>query len=157
MHVNWMYTCMYDVQTKHYSMHDHAWLCACLFWNSLHIQFCSGLLLALPYSIFQYPTMLVISVLIVITGLAWPYRDVYSNILDLFLSVDVLLLLLLKNTSQFKDELDKVELKRDNVENGCVEYNLKPTRLSHVLLPFYYIPLLLSIVSVCVWIVVSIR
>ena len=99
----------------------------------------------------QYFSMLTISIFIVATGLVWPYRDVFSNILDLFLSVDVMFLLLLRSTGQFKDELGAVTLEGTNSSTQCVEYTFEPSNLSYVILPFYYLPLLLLIVAFCVW------
>ena len=96
--------------------------------------------------------MLAISIFIIATGLVWPYQNVFSNILDLLLSVDVMFLLLLRNTGKFKDELGTVTLEGVNSSTQCVEYTFEPSSLSYIILPFYYIPLLLSIVAFCAWI-----
>jgi hypothetical protein len=94
---------------------------------------------------------------IVITGLAWPYRDVYSTILDLVLSADVMLLLMFRNTRQFVDDFSVVTLEDGNFTEQCVEYSFQPPTLSYILLPFYYLPLLLCTIAFCVWIVFLLR
>ena len=102
----------------------------------------------------QLPSMLFISVLIVVTGLAWPYKDAISSVLDLLLSVDVMLLLLLRNTGQIKGSLNDVIIERKGSANQCVDYNVKPSTL---LLPFYYFPSLLLIIIIVAWITFLIR
>lgn len=107
--------------------------------------------------ILQCPAMLIISVYIVIMGMTWPYRDTGSNLLDLLLSVDVMILLLLNNTRQLRDEFNDVNLEKVNDPNQCLEYKFEAPTLSYIMLPFYYLPLLLSLIACCVWIVILIR
>lgn len=108
-------------------------------------------------SCIQFPAMLIVSVFIVATGLTWPYKDVCSTMLDLLLSVDVLLLLLFKNTRQFIDDYSGVTLEGAVSFPQCIEYSFQPSTLSYILLPFYYLPLLLFVVALCVWIGALIR
>ena len=99
----------------------------------------------------QYPLLLILSISIVTTGLVWPYKSILSNFMDLLLSVDVILLLILRSTGHLKDRLGAVTLEGVNRSNQCVEFNFKPSILSYILLPFYYFPLLSCVTALCVW------
>lgn len=105
----------------------------------------------------QLPAMAIISVFIVVTGLTWPYKDTCSTILDLVLAADIMLLLLFKNTKQFIDDFSDVKLERANTSFECVEHTFKPSTLSYILFPIYYLPLVLSVVAFSVWISSIIR
>ena len=105
----------------------------------------------------QYPLMLILSILIVTTGLVWPHKSILSNIMDLLLSVDVMLLLILRSTGQLNDKLGAVTFEGANKSNQCVEFDFNLPILSYILLPFYYLPLLCCMTALCVWTFLWIR
>lgn len=105
----------------------------------------------------QYPTMLVLSVAMVITGLVWPYANIMSNILEAVICTDVLILLFIRNTTQAKEELNNVFFKKLNTTDSCLDYQLDLSRLSYTLLPFYYSPLLITLIGICIWMACSTR
>ena len=95
--------------------------------------------------------MIVISVLIMVTGLTLPYVSRLSNLLDVALAVDVLVLLLIANTKQANEALSAATPHMVDNSSSCVDYDLGLSVLSGILLPFYYLPLLLTLVAACVW------
>ena len=101
--------------------------------------------------------MIIMSVLIVTTGLLWPYSDVVVNILDLVLSVDVMMLLLIRNTKQIEDDLNDVSFKKTSRSSSCTEYKLDLSVQSIVLLPFYYFPLVVLLLVFSTWIVIKLK
>jgi len=56
----------------------------------------------------QHPAIFIFSVIITVFGFLQPYKNLYNNVLQLLLSLDVLTLLLVRNTEQFSDELQKL-------------------------------------------------
>lgn len=107
----------------------------------------------------QYPATLVISVLIILTGLAWPYKDIWSNVLDLVLSADAIFLLLLRNTGHFEAIFNDVGVKKKDLATSdqCMMVELQPLALSYVLIPVYFLPLLLSVIALSLWIILLVR
>lgn len=106
----------------------------------------------------QYPAMFIICILIITTGLVWPYIDIFSNILDIVLSVDVMLLLLIRNTRQFNDDLNKFSFKElSSTNSSCVNYELEFSALSYILIPFFYAPLLITLAAAFVWVAHRLR
>ena len=101
--------------------------------------------------------MAIISTLVVTTGLLWPYSDVVINILDIVLSVDIMILLLIKNTKQIEDDLNDISFKEVSRSNSCTEYELDLSAQSSILLPFYYFPLVILLVAFGIWAVVRLK
>ena len=114
-------------------------------------RLCDVLMLFFFFS--QYPAMVIISVLIVLTGLTRPYSSALTNLLDMVLSVNVLILLLIRNTRQANDDLSAVSfhMMKSTDSSSCADYDLDLSTLSYILLPFFYLPLLLTLVAFCVW------
>lgn len=111
---------------------------------------------------FQYPTVFVISIFITISGFVKPYSDKISNYVEIFLAINVLLLLLLRNTEQLNEELKHVPAnKREQLNQlrSCVdevEYE-GATKFVWLLFIFYYLPLLMSLVGVILWTAYKLR
>ena len=111
----------------------------------------------------QFPAIFVLSVTIAVYGFVQPYKDMASNIIETVLSLNVLLLLLLQNTELIVDELQKVKVPEQpsvetaNVTNQCSNEINGITDLTWLLLPFYYIPLVVSVLVTTVWVMSRIR
>ena len=96
----------------------------------------------------QYPAMFILSVIIVVYGFLQPYKNMYNNVLESFLSLDVFILLLLRNTEQISDELQILPL-NNFTANECTVIS-GVTGFTWLLLPFYYA----SVVALLVVIVI---
>ena len=102
-----------------------------------------------------------LAIFTLIIGYLEPYSDKISNYIDLFLSVD-LLLLLLRNTEQLNEELKHIPLQ----DGGTLERQEKcdqesevqaASRFAWLLFVFYYLPLLAAVVGVILWCAYRIR
>ena len=104
----------------------------------------------------NYPSMVVLAAILMAYGLFQPYKSIWTNILDVLLGSEILILLLMRNTSYFEDDLqvippqpESLELQRNGrVQCGDIEGH---TTFASVLAAFYYVPLLLSLVALLVW------
>ena len=109
---------------------------------------CSSCII-LPSCVFlpiQYPALFVLSMLTAVFGFVQPYESMYCNILESLLSLDVLVLLLMRNTEQISEELQV--LPQSNITANQCAYTSGVTGFTWLLLPFYYFPLIvLAIVS----------
>ena len=101
----------------------------------------------------QFPVLLVLMLIIVLYGLVQPFTGKAGTALEAFLSVATLLLLLLRNTRQATDTLGlkEIALPDSQGEQECVESVERTARLTWLLFPLYYIPLVTLIVAVCWW------
>ncbi len=110
----------------------------------------------------QYPAMFVLAVTVAVYGYTQPYISLPANILEVFLSLDIIVLLLLKNTQQVVDQLQTYSSQSYCQEafnatcqcDGSIE---GVTSLTWILLPLYYIPLVTAIVVSIGWIAVLVR
>ena len=79
-------------------------------------------------------------------GFLQPYENMYINVFESLLSLDVLVLLLMRNTEQISDQLQV--LPQNNITaSQCADIS-GVTGLSWLLLPFYYFPVIV-LVLVC--------
>jgi hypothetical protein len=105
----------------------------------------------------QYPAIFVLSIFVLIIGYVRPYSDKINNYLELLLGSNVLLLLLLRNTEQLKEELKHIPLQeghrldplRKCTEGVQVE---RASGFAWLLFVFYYLPLLAALVGITSWI-----
>jgi len=83
---------------------------------------------------------------------------VHCNILEALLSLDVLVLLLLRNTEQITDQLQVPAEKTSNGTTGraCTEVE-GITGFSWLLFPLYYFPLVVFLIATTIWIVFHVR
>lgn len=106
--------------------------------------------------------MFVLSIFMLIIGYVRPYSDKISNYVELFLSSNILILLLLRNTEQLKEELKNIPLSdgqrlespRKCTEGVAVE---GASGFAWLLFVFYYLPLLAALVGVILWTAYKIR
>ena len=97
-----------------------------------------------------------------IIGVVKPYSDKINNYVELFLCSNILLLLLLRNTEQLKEELKHIPLQEGQklepvtrcAEGGQVE---GASGFAWLLFVFYYLPLLAALVGITLWIAYGIR
>ena len=104
--------------------------------------------------------MLIIFILTI--GYLEPYSDKISNVLELFLSIDVLILLLLRNTDQLNENLKYIPLREGETllqQQKCGrEAEIQTaSRFAWLLFVFYYLPLLTAIFGVILWCACRIR
>ena len=93
-----------------------------------------------------------------------PYKLAISNILEIVVAVDVLILLLLKNTNQIRDTLEVIPAQPTQYENAnaslkCTDNdNIEGlSQLVKVLTVLYYLPLLILVVGGIYWIVYQVQ
>ena len=95
----------------------------------------------------QYPALFVLSVIFAVFGFLQPYENLYCNVLECLLSLDVLALLLMRNTAQISDEL-QVLPQNNTTANQCADIS-GVTGFTWLLLPFYYFPVIVLAI-VCI-------
>ncbi len=108
----------------------------------------------------QYPAILVLAVIIAVYGFIQPYKNLAANIVELFLSLDTVLLLLLKNTEQVVDQFQNFSSQsvcQESTNTTCQCDIDEITSLTWLLLPLYCIPLLATFAAAIGWITVTIR
>lgn len=110
--------------------------CIILTWSPLHSP--------------QYPATIVLLVIIAVFGFVKPYNSMIGNILETAFAVDIMVLLFLRNTQQIKDKLQVLQL-RNLSSNECEDPVEGITNLTTLLLPFYYIPLAVTLTAVLMW------
>ena len=104
----------------------------------------------------QYPTIFYLATAMTVSTFMQPFKHAVTNILDALLTADVLILLLLQNTSAITfGEESKFSLSKETVNSSwncsdpVTEQLLSPRVIA--LTPFYFIPLALSIFVVVIY------
>jgi len=107
----------------------------------------------------QHPAIFILSVIIAVFGFLQPYKNLYNNVLEVLLSLDVLTLLLVRNTEQFSDELQMLPQQSLNLttEGTCRNAVEGITAFSWLLFPFYYFPLVVFLIIVVIWMAFNVR
>lgn len=113
----------------------------------------------------NYPIMFTLVVFIGVTSYIKPYGDREShkrsnkgypwavNILDIFLASNILILLLLRNTHYLEDNYEELPFVETAVTGGCYGTDSGLTEFAIILTPFYYLPLLVSLSALLIWLV----
>ena len=111
------------------------------------------------FTILQYPTIFILALMCTLYGFLQPYKQTFVNVLEVFLSLDVLVLLLLRSTNQVVEDLQHFSGSvLDSAENNCTEQDsTRLTALSWLLSPLYYIPLAAVLITVGMWLALLIR
>ena len=99
--------------------------------------------------------MFILSVIIVVFGFLQPYKNMYNNVLESLLSLDVFILLLLRNTGQISDGLQILPLSNFTA-NECTVID-GVTGFTGMLLPFYYASVVAFIVVIVIAATHSVR
>ena len=95
---------------------------------------------------------------LVVYGLIQPYKSKLTNVLELIVQINFIVLLALESTSFLKDTYNtfpplpqmqaSVQLNTTAADNNiCKDAPVGISDLSKILLPFYYLPLLLLIIT----------
>lgn len=90
-------------------------------------------------------------------GYIQPFEELHVNILETVLSINTLILLLLRNTEDIEDTLDTLEGQLPRNEMVCQDKIRGVTIFSWLLMPFYYLPLIISCTFGGVWAFIRIR
>ena len=107
----------------------------------------------------QYPAVFILMVTLAVYGYVQPFEQLAVNILEVILSINTIVLLLLENTETISDDLDSaLNQTADNVQGSrCQDEVDGVTDFSWLLMVFYYLPLIISCSAGGVWLGVKIR
>ena len=107
----------------------------------------------------QYLATLAILVMITVFGYLQPYKDMYCNALEFVLSLNVLVLLLMRNTEQISDELQVLPQQTSNMTTvgACRRAVEGVTGFSWLLFPLYYFPPVVFITASATWVTFKMR
>ena len=84
-----------------------------------------------------------------------PFKQLAVNVLETVLSINTIILLLLRNTSTIRDDLSSLGRQLSLNETLCQDEVKGVTDFSWLLLPVYYLPLIISCTSGGVWAVLK--
>ena len=110
----------------------------------------------------QYPTIFYLAITVTITTFLQPFKHAISNILEILLTVDALVLLLVRNTGAFSFDEDigatTVPMRMEEMECISDELSVKNsvTHQVYALIPFYYIPTVTFISTIVAFIIYNI-
>ena len=103
---------------------------------------------------------LVLAIIITVYGFVQPYKSQTANFLEIGVQVNFLVLLLIEATSNIRElYFTFPPLLQSNVtsEPECVDSLTGIAPITWILMPFYYLPLLVLTVVACVYLVLYIR
>ena len=91
----------------------------------------------------QYPVIFYLAISVTVCTFIQPYKHLVSNILDTLLTADVLILLLIRNTSAISFGEDRTFSLIEDSNLTCLSSmaELKVTSKVYTVAPFYFIPL----------------
>ena len=97
----------------------------------------------------------IMCIILVIYGLIQPYKSNLINVLELIIQVNFIILLALESTSFLRDTFPPPPQMQANTQlnttaagdGTCKDAPIGISDLSKILLPFYYLPLLLLIIT----------
>ena len=95
-------------------------------------------------------------IMMVLYGYVQPYDDRTSTLLEAVLSINVLVLLLLRNINQLRETLGVLFYPVATVALNQTECSLiaeTKTRFAWTLFPFYYVPLVVGVAATICWII----
>ena len=103
--------------------------------------------------------MFVLSMLIAVFGFLQPYENMYCNVLESLLSLDVLVLLLMRDTEQLSDELQVLSQQTSNMTTvgTCRRPVEGITGFSWLLFPLYYFPPVVFLIAGGTWVAFNIK
>lgn len=106
----------------------------------------------------QYSSIFVTIIILTIYGYVQPYKHTLSNVMEVVLAVDVLIMLLIKNTNQIHDQLlglppQPASVLAINSTSVCTDDDniVGVSPLVILLTPFYYFPLAVTLVGGGCW------
>ena len=107
----------------------------------------------------QYPVIFILLVIITVFGYLQPYENMYCNVLESLLSLNILVLLLMRNTEQISDELQVLSQQTSNMTTvgTCRRPVEGITGFSWLLFPLYYFPLVVFLIAGAMWVSFNIK
>ncbi len=101
----------------------------------------------------DYAVVLSLMVIIAVCSYCQPYKQLFVNVLDLLLSCDILVMLMLRNTPYLEEQYQVFEETEvdTTMDEVCSERFTEITKMVIILAPFYYIPLVLGVAVLTCW------
>lgn len=108
-------------------------------------------LFAVAFKKNDYAVLFSLVLLLALSGFFKPYKSMFVNILDVLYSVDIFVLLSIRNTVDLEDVMQIIPKQSQPESGGCSEIE-GYTSFALLLLPFYYLPALLGLVILLLWV-----
>ncbi len=108
-------------------------------------------------SLLQYPAIFILMVFVAAFGYLQPYKHLLTNILEIALCINVLTMLLLRNTMTLTEGLQALKERDGQSDDECNDQFEGVTDLAILLGTFYYFPLVVFLVVTAVWVFASLR
>lgn len=108
----------------------------------------------------QLPPLLVLCIILVLYGYIQPYKDLTANITEIVVQMIFILLLALESTSFLRDTYNVFPPSQVQTVNGtdvCRDDLSGVSLLTAILLPVYYLPLLILIVLAAIKFILFVR
>ena len=107
----------------------------------------------------QFPAIFIISVVLAVSEFLQPYENMYCNVLESLLSLDVLVLLLMRNTEQISDQLQVLSQQTSNMTTvgTCRRPVEGITGFSWLLFPLYFFPPVVFLIAGGTWVAFNIK
>lgn len=95
----------------------------------------------------QFPAFYILTIYHFATGMTMPYKTRVANYLEVVLGSIVTLLLLLPQVTKLREEMDVFTISShfDNSSYNNCDIELNLSRLSILLTPFYYLPIVIIV------------
>ena len=106
------------------------------------------------FSLMKASPALVLAIIITVYGFVQPYKSLTANLLEIGVQVNFFVLLLIEATPGIRDlYFNFPSLLQSNVtsEPECVDSLTGIAPITWILMPFYYLPLLVFAVVACVY------
>ena len=108
-------------------------------------------LFAVAFKKDDYAVIFTLVVMVTGTGFLKPYKSMLANVLDVALGVDTFILLALRNTVDLEDILHIMPAQSLGAKNNTCAEPEGHTPFALLLIPFYYLPLLVALLALIVW------
>ncbi len=109
------------------------------------------------FSLLQYPAIFILMVFVAAFGYLQPYKHLFTNILEIVLCINVLTMLLLRNTRTLTEEFQGLEEQDGQSDDECNDKFDGVTDLAILLGTFYYFPLVVFPVVTTAWVFAYLR
>ncbi len=108
-------------------------------------------------SLLQYPAIFILMVFVAAFGYLQPYKHLLTNILEIVLCINVLTMLLLRNTKTLTEGFQALEEQDGQSDDECNDQFDDVTDLAILLGTFYYFPLVVFLVVTAAWVFANLR
>ncbi len=105
----------------------------------------------------DYAVIFTLMIVITVCGYCQPYKSLLVNVLDLLLACDILIMLMLRNTTYLQEQYQVFEDYEEDSQRSlnselCIERFTTITNMTLVLTLFYYLPLAVSGAVFACWV-----